>query len=131
MLLDFVPEAVALGAALVDGMLLAFLIAIQNLPEGFNAFREIQKNSSIRKVKLLLAFTALALLGPLSAFFGATVLADQKAVLGVLMVFSSGGILFLTFQDIAPQARLEKHWAPTLGAVLGFALGLMGHMLSA
>ncbi|MEQ9262099.1 MAG: hypothetical protein RLP14_02950 [Owenweeksia sp.] len=47
------------------------------------------------------------------------------------MVFSSGGILFLTFQDIAPQARLEKHWAPTLGAVLGFALGLMGHMLSA
>lgn len=63
MLLDFVPEAVALGAALVDGsgtgMLLAFLIVIQNLPEGFNA-----------KVKLLLAFMALALLGPLSAFFG-------------------------------------------------------------
>ncbi len=59
MLLYFVPEAVALGAALVDGMLLAFLIAIQNLPEGFNA-----------KVKLLLAFMALALLGPLSAFFG-------------------------------------------------------------
>ena len=34
----------------------------------------------------------------------------------------------LAFQDIAPQARLERHWAPPLGAVLGFALALLAHM---
>jgi len=47
MLLDFVPEATALGATLVDGgsvgYLLAFLIGLQNLPEGFNAFRELHQ----------------------------------------------------------------------------------------
>ena len=32
-------------------------------------------------------------------------------------------------QDIAPQAKLEKHWAPTLGSVAGFLLGVVGHMM--
>lgn len=41
------------------------------------------------------------------------------------------GILYLTFQDIAPQSRLERHWAPPLGAVLGFALALVGQLLLA
>ena len=43
MLLDYIPEAIALGAAFAlggsFGPLLAFLIGLQNLPEGFNAFR--------------------------------------------------------------------------------------------
>ena len=44
MLSDFVPESIALGttAALGGGtMLLGLLIAVQNLPEGFNAYREM------------------------------------------------------------------------------------------
>ena len=45
------------------------------------------------------------------------------------MLFASGGILYLTLQDIAPHARLERHWGPPIGAVLGFALALVGEML--
>ena len=45
------------------------------------------------------------------------------------MLFAAGGILYLTFEDIAPQARLERHWAPPIGAVCGFALALLGEML--
>ena len=45
MMLDYVPEAMALGAMLVGepeiAFLLAGLIALQNLPEGFNAWREM------------------------------------------------------------------------------------------
>ncbi len=37
-----------------------------------------------------------------------------------------GGILYLVFQDIAPQARMRRHWTPALGAVVGFALGMVG-----
>ena len=44
------------------------------------------------------------------------------------MLFASGGILYLIFQDIAPQARLERHWAPTLGAVLGFCFAMLAEM---
>lgn len=44
------------------------------------------------------------------------------------MLAAAGGILYITFQDIAPQARLARHWGPPLGAVLGFVVGLAGHM---
>lgn len=40
-----------------------------------------------------------------------------------------GGILYLVFQDIAPQAKLSRHWGPPLGAVLGFALGLIAELV--
>lgn len=47
MLLDFIPEAIALGATLAagqgGGVLLALLIALQNGPEGFNAYREMRQ----------------------------------------------------------------------------------------
>ena len=135
MLLDFVPEAIALGAALAvggeQGFLLAFLIGLQNLPEGFNAFREMRSapKGALPAGRIIVAFAALALLGPLSAALGFVVLADIPTLLGGIMLFAGGGILYLTFQDIAPQVPLEKHWAPAMGAVGGFALGLVGHLL--
>jgi ZIP family zinc transporter len=45
------------------------------------------------------------------------------------MTFASGGILYLIFQDIAPQSKIKNHWIPALGAVLGFAIGLLGKKL--
>ena len=71
----------------------------------------------------------LALLGPVCGTIGWFWLAGHPAVLGAVLLFAAGGILYLTFQDIAPQARLERHWAPALGAVLGFALALVGELL--
>jgi ZIP family zinc transporter len=49
--------------------------------------------------------------------------------LAAIMLFAAGGILYLIFQDIAPQARLERHWGPPLGAVAGFLMGMLGHGL--
>jgi ZIP family zinc transporter len=133
MLLDFAPEALALGASLTMGgdtaLLLAGLIALQNLPEGFNAFREIRDGTGLGASRLLPFFLLLALVGPLCAGLGAWLLADAPQWLGGIMLAAAGGILYLTFQDIAPQARLQRHWAPPLGAVAGFALGLAGHLL--
>lgn len=129
---DFVPESLALGgmfAANAEGaVLLALLIGLQNLPEGFNAWRELG-SSQFSRPRALGLMVVLALLGPVCGVVGWFWLADQDAVLGSIMLFASGGILYLTFQDIAPQARLERHWAPPLGAVLGFALALVGEML--
>jgi ZIP family zinc transporter len=45
------------------------------------------------------------------------------------MLAAAGGILYLTFQDIAPQAKLDCDWGPPLGAVLGFLVGMVGHQL--
>ena len=135
LLLDFVPESMALGAMLATdkatGILLTFLIALQNSPEGFNAYREVQKLGKPRPTVVLSAFCALVLLGPLAALFGFTYLRNSPDLLGIIMLFAAGGILYLTFEDIAPQAYLERHWAPPLGAVAGFMFGLLGHALVA
>lgn len=133
MVLDYVPEAIALGGLVAAGSpvapLLALLIGLQNLPEGFNAYREIicRKNCSPRKT--LLSMTTLVTLGPITGLSSYFFLADHPALLGAIMLFASGGVLYLIFQDIAPQSRLNKHWAPPLGAVLGFCVALYGEML--
>lgn len=133
LLLDFVPEAIALGAALALGsdtaFLLALLIALQNIPEAFNACREVRDGTGFRLRKILTLFLLLALLGPLAAAVGVSWFADHRQMLDIVMIVAAGGILYLIFQDIAPQARLERHWAPPLGAVAGFGLGLLGHLL--
>ncbi|BCX46677.1 ZIP family metal transporter [Haloferula helveola] len=132
MLADFVPEALALGAAAAGGgsagLVLALLIALQNLPEGFNSFREVRHaGNSTRHV--LLIFCMLTLLGPICGLTGYHLLAGHDALIGAIMLFASGGILYLVFQDIAPQAKLARHWTPPLGAVAGFLLGLIGELL--
>lgn len=71
----------------------------------------------------------LAFLGPIFGTIGWFWFAGQDTVLGVVMLFAAGGILYLTFQDIAPQSKLERHWAPPLGAVLGFGLALLAKII--
>lgn len=133
MLLDFVPETLALGAMLATqksvGLLLAGLIALQNFPEGFNAYRELKASGQVKSAVVLASFCALVLLGPLAAWVGYTWLRDLPALLGAIMLFAAGGIFYLIFEDIAPQAKLAYHWAPPLGAVAGFMLGMFGQAL--
>lgn len=133
MMADFVPEAMALGAMLIDRnpatLLLVLLISLQNLPEGFNAYREIIDKGKHEPKHIMMWFYGLVLVGPFSAFIGAELLSGDSIMIAGVMMFSSGGILYLVFQDIAPQAHFKKKWAPPLGAVLGYALGLLGHLL--
>lgn len=133
MILDYVPEAIALGGLVASDSpvapLLALLIALQNLPEGFNAYRELICRKECSPKKTLLSMSALVILGPIAGLSGFFFLSEHQAILGAIMLFASGGVLYLIFQDIAPQSRLNKHWAPPLGAVLGFCVALFSEML--
>lgn len=133
MVLDYIPESIALGGMVAlkspVAPLLALLIGLQNLPEGFNAYHELKNINNSNSKRTLLMMGSLVLLGPLAGLSGYFLLSEQQSVLGIIMLFSSGGILYLIFQDIAPQSRLEKHWAPPLGAVFGFCLALFSTML--
>ncbi len=134
MLLDFIPESLALGAAFVTNtetaFLLAGMIALQNLPEGFNAYRELIAGSPYSPNRIVIAFVAMAFLGPVAGLTGYAWLSDEPVAVAATMLFAAGGILYSIFQDLAPQVRLEKRWAPPIGAVLGFLLGMAGFMLS-
>ncbi|MCD1647623.1 ZIP family metal transporter [Marinobacter adhaerens] len=130
-MLDFIPEATALGGLAVvspeTAVLMAVLIAMQNLPEGFNAYRELVSLPGYTSTKTLLFMTGLVMTGPLAGLLGYFFLSERPVVLGAIMLIASGGILYLIFQDIAPQSRLERHWGPPLGAVVGFCLALFSH----
>lgn len=132
MLLDYVPESLALGGMFATGAasapLLALLIGLQNFPEGFNAYREL-KSSDRGAGRVLATMAALILLGPLAGCAGWLVGGEHEAILGGVMLFAAGGILYLVFQDIAPQSRIRHHRGPALGAVAGFCLGMLGRLL--
>jgi ZIP family zinc transporter len=46
-----------------------------------------------------------------------------------IMSFAAGGILYLIFQDIAPESKMRRRWTPALGAVFGFMVGMIGNQL--
>lgn len=135
MLLDYIPEAVALGGLIALGSntapLLALLIGLQNLPEGFNAYRELIPHNGNSPKKTLWSMVLLVPIGPICGLAGFYFLSDMPQILGAIMLFASGGILYLIFQDIAPQSHLRRHWAPPLGAVLGFCIALFSQMVVA
>ena len=134
MLSDFIPEALALGAACASGsnsvILLAVLMALQNMPEGFNAYRELRDSTRMNSAWIVFAFALMALFGPASGVVGFLWLSQYPALVAGIMLFSAGGILYLIFQDIAPQAAIRNRWGPSLAAVLGFLLGLIGQKLA-
>lgn len=133
MLSDFAPEALAMGALFAakpkSAPLLALLIGVQNLPEAFNAYREAGPVDRTKPDHRLRSFALLALVGPVAALTGYYLLADLPAVTGAIMCAAAGGILFLLFQDIAPQVELEHHIAPPLSAIGGFSVGVAGHLM--
>ena len=133
MLSDFVPEAIALGATFSvsseGGMLLAGIIALQNIPEGFNSYRELEKATHYRGLSIVGALALMAMLGPVAGAMGYFLLSGAPHLVSGIMLFAAGGILYIIFQDIAPQARLKKHWAPPLGALAGFLVGMMGKVV--
>lgn len=131
MMLDFIPEAIVLGAVVTENydkaLFLTIVIASQNLPEGYSAFLEMNKTKTKRK-KLLWMFFLVGLTGPFYIFLGGNLLQGHELILGQMMTFCAGGILYLVFEDIAPKVPMEKHWLPPLGVVLGFMVGLVGYL---
>lgn len=132
MLMDFVPESIALGAVFAveseTAMLLAVFIGLQNLPESFSSFRDLVQ-SGFSVTKTLIIFFALSFFGIVGALIGHFFLQDSASITAHLMLFASGGILYLLVQDIIPESKLESSHIASLGATLGFLVGIAGEML--
>lgn len=129
MLMDFLPESIALGAVFAIepslAILLAVFIGLQNFPEAFNAYRDIRRSGCGVK-KSLTIFFFLSFLWILAASLGYYVLTDYPHITAQLMIFASGWILYLLIQDIIPDSKLEKHSIVSLGACLGFLVWMIG-----
>lgn len=133
MLLDYLPESMALGGLVATdpslALVLAIVVGLQNLPEGFNAYRELLAAGNDTSRVVLIFMLLLTPLGPTAALLAYFFLTEMPVILGAVMLFAAGGILYLMFQDIAPQSRLARHWAPPLGAVIGFGVTMLTDIL--
>ncbi|MFI2743582.1 ZIP family metal transporter [Zhouia sp. PK063] len=132
MMMDFVPEAIVLGAVFANdkptAALLAIFIGLQNLPEAFNAFRDLVWSGFNTQTSISIFF-GLSFSGIICALFGYLFLQGATHATAYIMMFSAGGILYLLFQDIVPNGKLNNTWLPSLGATLGFIIGLVGEQL--
>ena len=68
--------------------------------------------------------------GPLAAMSGYWLFSLDNMILGSIMTFCAGGILYLVFEDVAPDAHRTGDWRPALGAVIGFSVALVGFGLT-
>ena len=129
MMMDFVPESIAMGAVFATNTsmatLLAIIIGLQNLPEAFNAFRDLVLSGMTIK-KTLISFAILSFFGIPGALLGHYVLSNDAIITAQLMTFASGGILYLLIQDIIPASKLKNNYITALGATLGFLVGIIG-----
>ena len=89
----------------------------------------MKKRTGMILMGLGVLFLVAPLAGPIGAVIGFSFLSTEPYPLSLLMLFCSGGILYLIFQDIAPAAKLERHYFPPVGAVTGFLMGMIGTML--
>lgn len=132
MMMDFLPESIALGAVFVSepnmAVLLALFIGMQNLPEAFNSYRDLVQ-SGFAPSKTLVIFFVLSFFGIIGALLGHFLLRNHPQLTAYLMSFSSGGILYLLVQDIIPESKLEKNYLVSLGAILGFLVGVVGEKI--
>lgn len=132
MLMDFIPESIVLGAVFAIetkmATLLAVFIGLQNLPESFNAFRDLVQSGYTSK-KTLIIFFFLSFFGIIGALVGHLLLRDFPELTAHLMTFASGGILYLLIQDIIPESKLDKKYLTSLGAIIGFLVGIIGEKL--
>ena len=132
MMMDFVPESIALGAVFaIDysmALLLAVFIGLQNLPEAFNSFRDLV-HSGFTPRKTHIIFFFLSFFGILGALIGHFLLSGYPGLVAHLMTFASGGILYLLIEDIIPESKLEKNYLTSLGATLGFLVGIIGEKI--
>jgi len=131
MMMDFIPEALALGASFAYnhnfGLLIAIFIGLQNLPEGYNSYLEL--NEKLSRKKTLMILFCLSFVGIVAALIGESYLSNNEFLIDSIMLFSGGGILYLIFQDIAPTSKLANHWLPGTGASLGYIIGMIGEKI--
>ncbi len=132
MMMDFLPESIALGAVFAlepqTATLLAVFIGLQNLPEAFNAFRDLV-HSGFTPKKTLIIFFFLSFFGIIGALIGHFLLSDYPILTAHLMTFASGGILYLLIQDIIPESKIEKNYLISIGATIGFLVGIIGEKI--
>jgi len=129
-----IPEGLAIGftlgnaltagtnSAMMFALALCIGIAIQNLPEGAVVSLPVYKNTK-NKTKAFFSGVLSGALEPISAIIGLLLASELQLIMPWLLAFSAGAIMFVSINDLIPEAKQEHN--STLGTwsfVIGFLI---------
>lgn len=125
------PEGLAIGIAFATGLeevayLLAIVIAVQNIPDGF-AFAVPFGETDISNLRLLV-YTTLSGLVPqvAAALFGFGLVAVATGIFPIAAGFAAGAMLGVVFREMVPSSHGHGYAdIATLTFIVGFALLLV------
>lgn len=122
------PEGLAIGSGFAHesslGWGIAVMIAVQNLPEGLAMSVPLCMGGVCRRKIMAASIMAGVPMG-LGALAGVVFGGLSKAILAFSLGFAGGAMLYITCDEMIPQAqRLAKGHSGTFGIVIGALLGM-------
>ncbi|WP_297811245.1 ZIP family metal transporter [uncultured Finegoldia sp.] len=121
------PEGMATGVgfggnSISNGLPIAIGIGLQNMPEGLAvALSLIREDYSVKKAFLIALLTGLV--EPIGAFLGFGLVTWFSPILGFILAFAAGAMLFVISDEIIPETHsngFERQ--ATYGIVIGFII---------
>ena len=107
------------GAALIDAMLLALGIGIQNFPEGACVAMPLRSQGYSRS-KAFLVGQASGIVEVFAGLLGVLFALTVRAMLPFLLAFSAGAMIAVVCSELIPEAFEDNKILATLGVILGF-----------
>lgn len=110
------------GIGLLEAMLLAIGIAIQNIPEGAIISMPL-KMQGVSKGKAFLYGVLSGIVEPIAAFITILLLNIVVPILPYLLAFAAGAMLFVVIEELVPEMHNgNKSSLGVIGVTIGFAI---------
>lgn len=123
------PEGLAIGsgfgASLSLGYSLAIAICIHDIPEGISMAVPM-KNGGMNTGKVLFYVVLSGVTTGIGAFIGKIIGGISKNIIAICLSFAAGAMLYIVSGELIPESnKLSDSKMPTIGAIIGFILGLI------
>lgn len=121
------PEGMATGVAfgtdnIMNGVTIAIGIGLQNMPEGLAVALALVREDYSRKKAFTIALLT-GLLEPIGAVLGYGLVSVFQPILGFILAFAGGAMLFVISDEIIPETHNNGYEREaTYGIVIGFII---------
>lgn len=128
-----IPEGMAVGfsfgnaltlgstSAFTSALCLAFGISLQNIPEGMAVSFPIYQETGKKKTAFLIG-TLSGIVEPIFALIGIFLVSQIKEILPWLLAFSAGSMIYVSVNDLIPEATENHTSIGTWSFILGFII---------
>ena len=113
------------GIALLEAIILAIGIAIQNIPEGAIISMPLKMQGASKKKAFLYGMLS-GLVEPIAAMITVLLINIVVPILPYLLAFAAGAMLYIVSGELIPEAnKLYKGRLTAIGNIVGFVIGLV------